>query len=127
MVTPITQRRLEAAAFMVGCITYYFHLGYSGTVFALCFFLPDLSIFAYLKGPRLGAAVYNAVHFYIFPLLIGGYAAYSGNGTAMQVVLIWGAHISFDRVVGWGLKYDDSFCNTDLGRRKLPIDIAILR
>jgi hypothetical protein len=46
---------------------------------------------------------------------------------AMQVALIWGAHISFDRVVGWGLKHPDRFCNTDLGRRKLPIDIAILR
>jgi hypothetical protein len=127
MITPITQRRLEAAGVMVGCIALYFSRDFSGGMFALYFFTPDLSILAYIKGPRLGAAAYNTVHCYLFPTAIGGYALLNADGLALQVALIWGAHISFDRVVGWGLKYPDSFCNTDLGQRKLPIDIVILR
>lgn len=127
MITPITQRRLEATAFMVVAIAYYFQQGYSASAFFLCFFLPDLSILAYFKGPRIGAIAYNTVHFYVFPLLLGSYAVYYGNDLAMQTALIWGAHVAFDRMVGWGLKYNDSFCNTDLGRRKFPVDVAILR
>ncbi len=94
---------------------------------ALYLFVPDLSILAYIKGPQIGAAAYNTAHCYLFPIVIGGYALLTGDSLALQVALIWGAHISFDRVIGWGLKHPDSFCNTDLGRRKLPIDIAILR
>ncbi len=34
------------------------------------FFVPDLSMLAYLAGPRIGAGVYNLVHATIAPLLL---------------------------------------------------------
>ena len=37
-------------------------------VYALLFFVPDLSFAAYLSGPRFGAIVYNAAHSYLAPM-----------------------------------------------------------
>jgi hypothetical protein len=38
------------------------------------------------------------------------------TGTALTLPLVWGAHIGFDRVLGYGLKYPTSFGDTHLGR-----------
>jgi hypothetical protein len=124
---PIIQRRLEALAFLAACMAYYASQGYSFETFLLYFFIPDLTILAYFKGPKIGAYFYNTAHFYLFPVSIGLYAIYRDDSTLMQTALIWGSHIAFDRTIGWGLKHSDSFCNTDLGRRKLPLDVAIFR
>ncbi|ELU08408.1 hypothetical protein CAPTEDRAFT_201706 [Capitella teleta] len=46
---------------------------------------------------------------------------------AQQIGLVWLAHCAFDRTIGWGLKYEDSFCHTDLGTNQLPIDAPLLK
>ena len=124
---PITQRRLEAAAILTSCIVFYFQQGYSAAIFIACFFLPDLSILAYFKNPRVGGVVYNFAHIMLLPVALGSYALLIGSAWALQVALIWAAHVAFDRTLGWGLKYPDSFCSTDMGRKTLPVDTAILR
>lgn len=125
--TPITQRRLEAAAILAFCSYAYFSQGYSAIAFAYGFFLPDLSILAYFKNPRVGAIAYNTAHCLLLPVALGGYALFGGEPLALQCALIWAAHIGFDRALGWGLKYPDSFCSTDMGRKTLPLDVPILR
>ncbi len=35
---------------------------------------------------------------------------------ALEIATIWGAHIAFDRAVGYGLKYATAFGDTHLGR-----------
>ena len=51
---------------------------------------------------------------------------FGSDKMAEQLALIWAAHAAFDRAIGWGLKYADSFCNTDMGRKTLPIPTKIL-
>lgn len=86
--------------------------------YALLFFVPDLSFLAYLAGPRVGAVVYNALHSYVGPLAAG--AALMLTGGAATVPLVWAAHIGFDRLLGYGLKYPSSFQDTHLGRIGRP-------
>jgi hypothetical protein len=107
--------RLEGlAAFLAAVLAY--HLLDAGWIrFALLFFIPDLSMLGYLAGGRFGAAAYNAVHTYIGPGLLAGLGLWGGFTTALPVAAIWVAHIGFDRILGYGLKYDRGFSFTHLG------------
>jgi len=124
--TPIAQRRLECTALLVAAIVMYGHWQFSWKVFVLNFFLPDLPILMYYRGPRIGGVAYNIAHFLLLPVLIGLFGLVSNSPMAQQISLIWISHIAFDRALGWGLKYEDSFCNTDMGNKKLPVSVSIL-
>ena len=69
------------------------------------------------RGPRVGAAGYNAVHAIIGPLLLAGFGMASGNHLALAVSLIWVAHIGFDRAIGAGLKYATGFGDTHINHK----------
>jgi uncharacterized protein DUF4260 len=56
--------RLEGAAAFAAALALYAHGDFSWLLFAALFLAPDLTMLAYLSGPRVGAAVYNAVHVY---------------------------------------------------------------
>ena len=56
--------RLEGAAAFAAAIALYGHGGFSWLMFAVLFLAPDLSMLAYLAGPRAGALAYNLVHTY---------------------------------------------------------------
>ena len=108
--------RLEGAAAFAAVIALYGHSGFSWLAFAFLFLAPDLSMLAYLAGPRPGALAYNLVHTYALalPLAFAGFALDSTDASA--VALIWIAHIGFDRMLGYGLKYVSGFGDTHLGR-----------
>jgi hypothetical protein len=86
-------------------------------MFALFFLVPDLSMLGYLAGRRVGAACYNAGHSYLGPAaLCAAGAALNAHGVLLAAS-IWAAHIGFDRMLGYGLKYGTGFGDTHLGRR----------
>lgn len=60
--------------------------------------------------------VYIAVHNYVPPVLMGAIAIYSKNLLLGEAGLIWIAHISVDRLLGYGLKYPLSFKLTHIQR-----------
>jgi hypothetical protein len=81
----------------------------------LLFFAPDLSMVGYLVNNRWGAAFYHVVHdkgTAAVLLLAGTFLQQPSLQTAG--ILLW-AHSSFDRVLGYGLKFGDSFQHTHLG------------
>ena len=98
----------------------YFHGGGSWQLFALLFLAPDLSLVGYLAGPRVGALVYNLAHSYIGPATLAAYALATNEMQAMPYVLIWTAHLGFDRMLGFGLKYASGFGHTHLGHVGRP-------
>jgi len=108
--------RLEGAAAFAAAIALYGHGGFSWLMFALLFLAPDLSMLAYLAGPRVGALAYNFVHTYALsvPLAFAGFAIGSPVVSALALILI--AHIGFDRMLGYGLKYTSGFGDTHLSR-----------
>jgi hypothetical protein len=108
--------RAEGAVACAVAVAIYGHAGFSWLMFALLFFAPDLSMLAYLAGPRAGAVVYNLVHTYALalPLALFGFGFGSAPASALGLILV--AHIGFDRLLGYGLKYGSAFGDTHLGR-----------
>jgi len=108
--------RLEGLALLGVSVLCYARSSATWTQFAWLFLLPDLSLLGYLLGPKVGAVCYNALHSELGPMLLGA-AAVLGfvPGAALPVALIWAAHVGFDRALGYGLKYADSFTQTHLG------------
>jgi hypothetical protein len=84
--------------------------------FRAVFLAPDLSMLAYLIGPRAGALAYSLAHTYVLAaaLTLAGFAI--AIPLAAAGGLIWIAHIGFDRALGYGLKYPTAFGDTHLGR-----------
>jgi hypothetical protein len=114
--TPRALLRVEGAALGLGAVVLYAAGGHSWLAFAALFLAPDLGFAAYLAGPRVGATVYNALHWTAPALALAalGWAAQSSG--AFAVALIWLAHIGLDRALGYGLKYGSGFRDTHLGR-----------
>jgi hypothetical protein len=107
--------RLEGLTLFAGMVLLYDVWGGSWWVFALLFFIPDLSFIAYLSDPKSGAIVYNAAHSYMAPvaLMTTGFAI--GEPLTLSIAMIWLAHIGIDRALGYGLKYAAGFGFTHLG------------
>jgi hypothetical protein len=112
--------RVEAATELTLAVMAYHSIGGTWLLFAALFLVPDISMVFYLVNPRIGAAVYNGGHTYIAPALL----ALSGVTLALPVLyklaLIWAAHIGFDRLLGYGLKYKTQFGATHLGWKGRP-------
>ena len=100
--------------------------GWGASQYALYFFAPDLSMLGYLANPRLGAwtlrhaqgGAYNLIHhkglaaaLYVLGSLLPASGAWLMSWRPAPF-----GHLSFDRVLGYGLKYPDAFQNTHLGR-----------
>ena len=108
--------RLEGLAALAAAIALYARCGFSWPTFAVLYLAPDLAMLGYLMNPRIGAAAYNVAHTYALalPLALLGFLA--GLPAILTVALIWIAHIGFDRMLGYGLKYPTRLRDTHLGR-----------
>ncbi len=106
--------RLEGLTVLSAAILVYFRSGHSWLLFVVFFLAPDISFVGYFWGPRTGAAIYNIFHSYILPVTLGCGMWMAGRSIAIP--LIWAAHIGFDRLLGYGLKYPTGFGDTHLGK-----------
>src|SRR6476661_6477120 len=113
--TPRTWLRLEGAAlFATALVAYHWQLGSWWTFAALCL-APDVAMAGYLAGPAAGARLYNLAHAEVAPLFLTVYGLAIGRSDVVPYALIWLAHIGFDRMLGYGLKYGTRFGDTHLG------------
>jgi hypothetical protein len=106
----------EGLAVLVGACLLYRRLDASWLMFAVLFFAPDISMIGYAAGLRAGATCYNFLHTYVLPVAIGAAAYLEGSHIAVCVCVIWAAHIGFDRMLGYGLKYETAFKDTHIAR-----------
>ncbi len=113
---PASLLRAEGAILLIALTTLYWRENGSWLLFAVAFFLPDLSVVGYLGGNRVGAATYNAVHSSVLPVALAVIGVVTDGSLLTAVALIWLAHIGFDRMVGYGLKYAEGFKETHLAR-----------
>lgn len=108
--------RFEGAAILCATMLLYVWMDYNWWVFGAFFLLPDVGLLAYYVSNKAGAVAYNATHTYTIPLLVSAASLFlPENPLIDQVVLIWIAHIGFDRMLGYGLKYATAFGDTHLG------------
>lgn len=105
----------ELALFIVSVILFGLATEYSWWIFALLFFLPDVSFAAYLINTKIGSWMYNFLHhkgIMIGFILIGYFTEIQ---LLLAVGIVFFGHAAFDRVFGYGLKFSDNFKHTHLG------------
>ena len=107
---------IEGAAGLLAACLFYQQLHGSWLRFAVLFLTPDLFMLGYLAGNKVGAFGYNLAHTYTGPLLAFGILRFSGSLSYDWLILIWVAHIGWDRLLGYGLKYETAFKDTHLQR-----------
>jgi hypothetical protein len=107
--------RLEAAAVLIAAVACYAYRGGDWVLFALLFLVPDVSMLGYFAGRQVGALTYNVGHSYLGPAILSALGILAARHAAVDLALIWIAHIGFDRTLGYGLKYTAAFGHTHLG------------
>ena len=108
--------RIEGAVDLALSLIFFQAIHGSWLLFILLLLVPDLAILGYLRGVRLGTIGYNLVHTLVGPFLIITYVYLTKSLWLLPYALIWAAHISLDRMLGFGLKYATRFGDTHLGR-----------
>lgn len=78
-------------------------------------FTPDLSMLGYLINAQIGAAMYNFIHHKALGISVYVLGSILASQPLQLAGLILFGHSSMDRVLGYGLKYADSFQHTHLG------------
>ncbi|WP_207497038.1 DUF4260 domain-containing protein [Aridibaculum aurantiacum] len=104
----------EAAKFLLSFLV-FIQLGNSWWLYFALLFLPDLSMIGYAFNNRVGAAAYNLFHHQAVAIatLVAGYLLQADYLVIIGIILF--GHSALDRMLGYGLKYPDSFSHTHLG------------
>jgi hypothetical protein len=108
--------RVEGLATFAAGLAGFLFLGLAWWAFVLLLIVPDVSIIGYLRGPRVGAVVYNLVHDLAAGVAMAGLGLALGSVPVAAAGAILVAHSGMDRVAGYGLKFPSSFQDTHLGR-----------
>jgi len=116
LVRPGILLRAEALLVLVASCGGFSILHGSWLIFALLFLAPDISLLGYMarNSLRIGTMLYNAAHSYIGPAVLGLLSWRLHSPRFGQLVAIWIAHIAFDRLLGYGLKFPNAFKPTHI-------------
>jgi Domain of unknown function (DUF4260) len=106
--------RVEEAVLLTAAVLLYAHFHFSWLLFVVLFLAPDIFMLGYLANPSAGAALYNLGHFLLVPLALFAVGYGMHRPLLLAIAIIWGAHIAFDRLLGYGLKYPAQFKDTHL-------------
>ncbi len=116
LTNPVLLQRLEGAAAAALAVSLFVHLDAAWWWLLVWFLAFDVSASGFLAGPRIGAALYNAVHSYAVPLALATVAVVTDSRALGLVALAWVFHIGVDRALGYGLKLATGFQDTHMGR-----------
>lgn len=105
----------ELAMFGLGIFAFN-QLDFAWWWFLILILTPDIGMLGYLVNPRVGALTYNMFHHKGMAILIYFLGFYLGHDLVQLAGIILFSHASFDRIFGYGLKYQTSFNDTHLGR-----------
>lgn len=110
-----TAIKLEEAAMLLLGIFGFSLLNYEWWWFLVLFLAPDLGMIGYAFGNKPGAFLYNLCHHKGIAILL----FFTGSFFAIPILQLLGiilfSHASFDRMLGYGLKYEKGFKYTHLG------------
>jgi hypothetical protein len=108
--------RAEGVAVFAAGLAGFLAIGAPWYLVVLLLLVPDASAVGYLRGPRVGAIVYNLAHDLATGVVIAGIGIALGAVPLMAAGAILVAHSGMDRLAGYGLKLPTSFQDTHLGR-----------
>lgn len=91
-------------------------MDYSWWLYFALILTPDIGMLGYAVNTKVGALTYNIFHhkgIAVVLLAVGMYLQMSW--LELTGIILFG-HASMDRMFGYGLKFEDSFKNTHLGK-----------
>ena len=102
--------------FMMALGIYLFSLlPYAWWWFLVLLLAPDIGMIGYLFGNKIGAFSYNIFHHKGVAIAIYLLGVYLVSPVPQLIGVMLFSHSSFDRIMGYGLKYDKGFKYTHLG------------
>jgi hypothetical protein len=107
--------KIEEAAMFGFSIILFTQTEFAWWWYALLILAPDIGMLGYLAGNKIGAWMYNLFHHKAVGLLVLSLGWYISNEWVELAGIILFGHSSLDRILGYGLKYMDSFKHTHLG------------
>lgn len=111
-----TLLKLEDLAELLFSIFLFAKMSFAWWWFPALIFVPDLSTLGYLVNTKVGASLYNFFHHKGLGILIGIVGFLITNEILILSGIILFGHSSMDRLFGYGLKYNDDFKHTHLGK-----------
>jgi hypothetical protein len=96
-------------------LLYKLNIHLSWWLYIILFLSPDIGMSGYLINTRVGAFTYNFFHHKAVASILLILGMLQSNDYLLLVGLLLLAHSSFDRVLGYGLKYNDNFKHTNVG------------
>ena len=79
------------------------------------FLVPDIGMLGYLANPKVGAASYNLLHHKGLAIALAAAGVLLVVNPLLWLGLAMFGHAALDRMLGYGLKFPDSFQHTHLG------------
>lgn len=122
--------KLEELAQFLACALALYLMDVAWWVYLLLLIGPDIGMLGYLVNTQVGAVTYNILHHKALAVLVTLLGLFSmgddlwlmlaglsnmGEAPLMIIGLILYGHAAMDRMLGFGLKYGDSFQHTHLG------------
>lgn len=108
--------RLEGLLIALVAILLYVDYDLSWWWFVAGFILPDLFMAGYWFNNKTGALIYNIGHTLVLSLGAATVGYLADNDAFLALGLAWTVHIGLDRMLGFGLKHDEGFKHTHLGK-----------
>jgi len=96
-------------------IFFFTKLDFAWWWYPVLLFTPDLSMIGYLANPQIGALTYNFIHHKALGISLFVIGVLLVNQPLQLAGIILFGHSSMDRILGYGLKYSDTFQHTHLG------------
>ena len=110
-----TLLKLEQLGQLLLSIFLFQQLDYAWWWYLALFLAPDISMIGYVAGPVVGAWTYNLFHHKGVAIAVYIIGAVLSLPLLQLAGVIMLGHSAFDRLLGYGLKHEDSFSNTHLG------------
>ena len=107
--------KLEELGLLLFGIYFFGLLNYQWWWFLVLILMPDFSMIGYVFGNKAGVFSYNLFHHRGIAVLVYFVGIYFHQNEIQLAGVILFSHSSFDRMLGYGLKYEAGFKYTHLG------------
>lgn len=107
--------KLEEFGLLILGIYMFGTLGINLWILPVVFFVPDLSMLGYVRGPKTGGTLYNVFHHKGIGVALYLAGVFINSELLQLSGIVLFSHSCFDRMLGYGLKYERGFRFTHLG------------
>jgi hypothetical protein len=108
--------KLEELAMFIFGTWYFISRGFGWGWYLGLILTPDLGMLGYLVNDRAGALTYNLFHHKGVALVVFALGLMFPSQVLQMAGIILFTHSSMDRIFGYGLKYENGFSFTHLGK-----------